>query len=832
MLPVAEIHKLTAALSPHAVSAAALMLGTLLTLVFAWWRRPKMLRRAWPAIVFVLAGAAALWPLSREHLAPWPQYAATGVAGIALIVEVTRRRRDPSEPSCAGDLSTPTASRCRTAALFLATVLLFDNLGDYAGQMVVWEAPVVEGFAEAFIGGQRVPTYAAERLLWDAGVLSGGHTSLFYGAPTYALFHVAGFTPWNLRVFAAIATLLSIAVIYAFGRRFFCPMIGAAVAVLFLINPAVIFYGRYGSSPAGTILAVLLAAYATWSFLDATGTAWWTAVPCAAALYVATLQYSPARLVVVILLAFIVLTTVVQWRQLGWSRAFGLAVIIVAALGVWHLEGAFQRRGAFLSARGEQYFAQLESPGTIEGLLGHKLRNNPRTAADVMLADKIELLRHTLQTTIPQYTRLLAPNLEETGGAMFQQDPPPLPLYDPPAALFIAWGFLLSVSRWRSWKHQCLLMWVAATTVALLLTNRVDAHRIILFIIPLSLWGAMGVREAALLMGRAAVPALVQHVLTGILILAGVLNNVSLLYLAQPPEPKASLAILDEIMRIPGAVQLGSDGDGRGVALIQLGMLERMRHDLRWQGKLLYRGLVDNVVNTAGRAPSEPYLRDLQREAEHSTILLAPANNFRKAAASMQARGLRVAERTADGMRFIRIDSGAAITGVPDADVSPLPIIAVPPTPTPIPLRGGPQVPLADLDPLNVQFGSQAPKTRRNGNGPPVLLGGVSYPDGLVTHAWTKMTYAVPAGAKELQAIVGIDDGVRECTRASVTFEVRGPDYALLYDSGLVDPSTPALPIRVDLHGATQITLAVTDGGNGIECDHADWALPSFLLPE
>jgi hypothetical protein len=33
------------------------------------------------------------------------------------------------------------------------------------------------------------------------------------------------------------------------------------------------------------------------------------------------------------------------------------------------------------------------------------------------------------------------------------------------------------------------------------------------------------------------------------------------------------------------------------------------------------------------------------------------------------------------------------------------------------------------------------------------------------------MTYAVPAGAKEQQAIVGIDDGIRECTKASVTFE-------------------------------------------------------------
>ncbi len=198
----------------------------------------------------------------------------------------------------------------------------------------------------------------------------------------------------------------------------------------------------------------------------------------------------------------------------------------------------------------------------------------------------------------------------------------------------------------------------------------------------------------------------------------------------------------------------------------------------------------------------------------------------------MQGRGLRVAERGSEAMRFIRIDSGAAATGVQDADIKPLPTSVIPPSPTPIPLRGGPQVALGDLEPLKLQFGFEAPKIRRNGSGPPLLLGGVSYLDGLVTHAWIKMTYAVPRGAKEFQAIVGIDDGARECTKASVTFEVRGPDDALLYDSGLVDSSTSPLPIRVDLRGAAQITLAVTDGGNGIDCDHADWALPSFLLPE
>jgi 4-amino-4-deoxy-L-arabinose transferase-like glycosyltransferase len=835
MLPVADIHRLTTGLPPYVVSARILIFGVVVLVLCAVWRRRDALRRLWPAVVYILAGASAFWPLSRDGMPAWARLAAVGLAGAALIVEVLRRRGEadpPPDPE--GDGSARVSRRYLIAALLLAAVLLFDNLGTYAGTMMVaWEATVVEGFADAFLGGQSVATFLAQRFLWDDGLVSGGQTSLFYGAPTYALFHLAGFTPWTLRCCAALATLLALIAIYALGRRFFSSMIGATLAVLLLVNPVVIFYGRYGTSLAGTLLAVVLALYAAWSFVDAQRSAWWKAILCAVGLYVATLQYSPARLVVLILLLFIAWTAVVQWRTLSWSRAVGLALILIATLGVWHFEGASGRRGAFLNARGEQYFALLENPGTIESLLGHRLRNNPRRAADVVLQDKIELLERTLQTTIPEYVRCLTPNLTSpTGGIMFQIDPPPLPLYDPPAVLFIAWGFLLSVAQWRSWKHQCLLLWVTIATVPLLLTNRVDVHRIMLFVVPLSLWGAIGVREAARCMRQGGVPAFVQHALAAGLIVAAVLNTIILLYPPQAPESKATVTLRDEVRGVAGAVQVGCDWDHRSVATVQLDMLERKRRDPHWEGQMLTAAMINNVTNSEGRAPTEAYLRDLKRIAERSVVLLAPAENFRKTAAAMQGRGLRVSERGSEALRIVRIDGGAAVTGVRDADLKPLPTLVIVPTPTPLPLRGGPQVPLTNLAPTNVEFGFEAPKMRHNGSGPPVSLGGVQYPSGMRTHAWMKMTYEVPAGATHLQAIVGVDDDIRECSKASVTFQVRGANDALLYDSGLVDPTTPPRSIRVDLHGAKQITLVVTDAGDGIECDHADWALPAFLLPE
>ncbi|MFN7843987.1 MAG: DUF1553 domain-containing protein [Pirellula sp.] len=47
-----------------------------------------------------------------------------------------------------------------------------------------------------------------------------------------------------------------------------------------------------------------------------------------------------------------------------------------------------------------------------------------------------------------------------------------------------------------------------------------------------------------------------------------------------------------------------------------------------------------------------------------------------------------------------------------------------------------------------------------------------------------------------------------------------------VYRSRLVTKGEPAVKIDVDISGARQLFLVVTDGGNGNRCDHADWAEP------
>ncbi|MBK8503633.1 MAG: NPCBM/NEW2 domain-containing protein [Saprospiraceae bacterium] len=54
-------------------------------------------------------------------------------------------------------------------------------------------------------------------------------------------------------------------------------------------------------------------------------------------------------------------------------------------------------------------------------------------------------------------------------------------------------------------------------------------------------------------------------------------------------------------------------------------------------------------------------------------------------------------------------------------------------------------------------------------------------------------------------------------------------DDMLAYQSPLITGADSALFIQVDISGADRVKLVVNDGGDGLDCDHADWADARFL---
>lgn len=106
------------------------------------------------------------------------------------------------------------------------------------------------------------------------------------------------------------------------------------------------------------------------------------------------------------------------------------------------------------------------------------------------------------------------------------------------------------------------------------------------------------------------------------------------------------------------------------------------------------------------------------------------------------------------------------------------------------------------------------------GDGNPITIGGVTYEKGLGTHAPASIQVYLGGRCTTFTAAVGLDDETTE--PGSVAFRVLADDTTA-YDSGVLRPG-PATEVTADVTGARMLTLTVTDGGDGKNFDHADWA--------
>ncbi|WP_392756635.1 NPCBM/NEW2 domain-containing protein [Streptomyces sp. LN590] len=106
-------------------------------------------------------------------------------------------------------------------------------------------------------------------------------------------------------------------------------------------------------------------------------------------------------------------------------------------------------------------------------------------------------------------------------------------------------------------------------------------------------------------------------------------------------------------------------------------------------------------------------------------------------------------------------------------------------------------------------------------DGGPVTIGTTAYTKGLGVHAASDVGLHLGKQCSRLTAAVGVD--AEAAGRGSVVFEVWA-DGEQVWKSPLLTNTDPASPVDVDLAGATTLQLRVTDGGDGNQYDHADWA--------
>jgi alpha-galactosidase len=131
------------------------------------------------------------------------------------------------------------------------------------------------------------------------------------------------------------------------------------------------------------------------------------------------------------------------------------------------------------------------------------------------------------------------------------------------------------------------------------------------------------------------------------------------------------------------------------------------------------------------------------------------------------------------------------------------------------------QVQLSALDLGNVSQGWGKPQADKNVREHPISVAGRKFEHGLGTHAPSRVVIDLKGGATRFRAVAGLDDEVKG-QGGSVAFRVYG-DGKTLFRTEVMKPGESA-NIDVDLTGMKTLVLAVTDAGDGLAFDNADWA--------
>ena len=121
---------------------------------------------------------------------------------------------------------------------------------------------------------------------------------------------------------------------------------------------------------------------------------------------------------------------------------------------------------------------------------------------------------------------------------------------------------------------------------------------------------------------------------------------------------------------------------------------------------------------------------------------------------------------------------------------------------------------------------------RNNRGGRPLRLGTTEFTRGLFCHAVSKVAVRLPGPGKTFTASVGVDSNEQTSGgRGSVIFTVRIGDKET-FRSSILHEGMPAVPVTVELGGATEFLLEVGDAGDGISCDQSDWADAKVVLAD
>jgi alpha-galactosidase len=141
-----------------------------------------------------------------------------------------------------------------------------------------------------------------------------------------------------------------------------------------------------------------------------------------------------------------------------------------------------------------------------------------------------------------------------------------------------------------------------------------------------------------------------------------------------------------------------------------------------------------------------------------------------------------------------------------------------------------PDVSLVDLEPLKAttDWGGH-PRMNLSIGDNPLTLGGTVHPRGIGVSANSELEYELRPDYTRFVAVIGVDDAMRRYKQGTVVFEV-WIDEKCVFTTPVMRPGDYTHVNVAIPSGSKTLRLVSGSTGDGITCDHADWASAGFIV--
>lgn len=137
---------------------------------------------------------------------------------------------------------------------------------------------------------------------------------------------------------------------------------------------------------------------------------------------------------------------------------------------------------------------------------------------------------------------------------------------------------------------------------------------------------------------------------------------------------------------------------------------------------------------------------------------------------------------------------------------------------------------LDELDLSAMECGWGTPEVKKSVEGNLLIIAGQKFERGVGTHAISTFLLNLNRKGKRFTASVGLDDEV-VTGKGTIKFFVLG-DKKILWESPIMKRGNAPEKVDVDIAGVKLLGLLVTDAGDDIDYDHADWCNAKIELLE